>query len=248
MIMRMAHRPSDGSVSSPPESTGLLQAGAHGLGRGGTEAWMSRSSRTSRAACLALVVGAVACGRQGLDLGARDASGAGSTTGVAGTTGAAGTTPAAGVNGHAGTIGGAGTTGGTSGEGSDPTLPLAPTPNQIRCGAATCPVETDYCCSSADDTFDLCSPTFCGVRRECDETADCLPGEVCCYRVFLSPPPAVGSTCVPKGQCSFEGLTWIACSSQSDCQAEGAPACVAQQCRSATLQTCGPITRTDCKN
>ena len=133
-------------------------------------------------------------------------------------------------------------------------LPLPSTPDKIRCGADLCDAVNGYCCSDIQSssnfsgaTFDTCSATFCPFRRECDETADCTSGEVCCYSVVASPPAVLASSCVPSGECAYDGA-WVACGSQADCSNAGAPPCMAQQCAGATLQACGPISHFACKN
>ena len=127
-----------------------------------------------------------------------------------------------------------------------------PTPNAIRCGGRTCDATKEYCCTSGGNggaggggTFNTCSPTFCPQRRECDETADCLGTDVCCFSVVSSPPPVLASHCAPRGECGSD-YAWIGCGSQEDCTALGAPECVAQTCRGSHVQTCGPVRRTSC--
>jgi len=132
-----------------------------------------------------------------------------------------------------------------------PPLPLPPTPNQVRCGSALCDATKEYCCAGAGGSggggpFETCGSAFCGFRRECDETADCVGTEVCCYSVFASPPPILGSRCVQRSECGISGY-WFGCGTQADCSAVGAPACVAQECGGATIQTCGPVTRSACR-
>jgi hypothetical protein len=119
-----------------------------------------------------------------------------------------------------------------------------------------CDADKQYCCSNvqygapstSDATFDICSATFCGNRRECDETADCRTGEVCCFSVFQSPPAILGSTCRKASQCTANDSQWIGCGSQEDCTRAGAPPCLAQECGGATLQLCGQPSRFACRN
>jgi hypothetical protein len=156
-----------------------------------------------------------------------------------------------------------------------PDLPQDPTPGRIRCGSTTCDAQSQLCCSgmagsgvggaspadsgagglSASGSgaggsgigtgFESCSPTFCPYRRECDEPADCIGTEVCCFHVVASPPAVLASSCQQPEMCAFDGY-WLGCGSQDDCAAAGAPDCVAQVCKGQTIQTCGPITRTAC--
>jgi hypothetical protein len=149
------------------------------------------------------------------------------------------------------------TAGGASGDAPDdpdlPPLPLPSTPAQIRCGQSVCDSETEYCCSGSGGSsvgggsgFETCSATACPYRRECDETADCVGTEICCYSVVASPPAVLAGSCLQPAACAFDGY-WQACGSQADCAATSRPACVAQDCAGATLQTCGSITRSVCK-
>ena len=119
------------------------------------------------------------------------------------------------------------------------------TPGQIRCGNDLCDSFNEYCCASSDGVFDTCSGPFCPLRRECDEQSDCLGDDVCCYSAVQSPPVIMAGICEPAGQCVYD-QTWLACGSQADCEALGAPPCVSQPCGRGTMQTCGPITRSFC--
>jgi hypothetical protein len=139
---------------------------------------------------------------------------------------------------------------GAPGTSDAPPLRLPSTPGMVRCGNAMCDAVNAYCCSGAGGSggggFETCSPTFCGYRRECDETADCVGTEVCCYSVVASPPAILASSCVQRDQCAYDG-SWIACGTQEDCSSVGAPPCVAQSCGGATLQSFCPITRSACR-
>jgi hypothetical protein len=99
--------------------------------------------------------------------------------------------------------------------------------------------------SSTSTGFESCSATFCPYRRECDEPSDCVGTEVCCFHVVASPPSVLASSCEEPEQCAFDGY-WLGCGSHDDCDAAGAPDCVAQDCKGQTIQTCGPISRTAC--
>jgi hypothetical protein len=129
-------------------------------------------------------------------------------------------------------------------------LAYGPTPGQIRCGNKFCNSDTENCCSGMAGSgngsgFENCVAGFCPYRRECDETADCVGNEVCCYE--LAGPGDLSASCVPPSQCPVGNGLWIACSAQADCDKMNAPPCVAQQCLGSTVQTCGPITRVYCK-
>jgi hypothetical protein len=132
-------------------------------------------------------------------------------------------------------------------------LSVVPTPGRTRCGATTCDPATQYCCYTDSGAFDTCNAPFCPIRRECDDPSDCNPGEVCCYHVVMSPPPIMGSSCERPERCAFPGSYFLGCSSDRDCPPESTadggrsqPACVAQSCGGAVLQTCGLIPRNQC--
>lgn len=141
--------------------------------------------------------------------------------------------------------------GSQSGGGQSTELAYPSTPGSIRCGDALCDAATQYCCSGMGGSgngsgFETCSDTFCPERRACDEPSDCVGTEVCCFSVVSSPPPILASYCAQPQECAFPGI-YLGCGSQADCDALGAPDCVAQPCGGGTLQTCGPITRDLCK-
>jgi hypothetical protein len=164
---------------------------------------------------------------------------------------------------------------GAGGEPTRPNLPQEPTPGNIRCGSQMCDAQSQLCCSgmagsgvggggvggsgmagsgvaglgtggsSIGTGFESCSTAICPYRRECDEPADCVGTEVCCFHVVASPPSVLASSCEQPEQCAFDGY-WLGCGSHEDCDAAGAPDCVAQNCKGETIQTCGPISRTAC--
>jgi hypothetical protein len=133
---------------------------------------------------------------------------------------------------------------------------LPPTPRRVRCGATVC-AEGYECCLRDDEG----SPAAIGCDwrsnagcinwpRTCDETADCGPGELCCWFVSHSSPQTWASFCRNVGpgrtatSCSV--TNGIGCSSDADCTAVGAPPCVAQRCRGDIIQTCGPLQDSSC--
>lgn len=127
---------------------------------------------------------------------------------------------------------------------------LPSTPGLVRCGAITC-AKGEQCClreqgSPASNGCDSRSNTGCRGSpdvRTCDETADCNPGELCCFGLWSSPPATLGSRCSysPGGatRTACDLYEYIGCSSDDDCLAVSAPPCVAQRCRGDVLQTCG---------
>jgi hypothetical protein len=135
---------------------------------------------------------------------------------------------------------------------------LASTPGQVRCGLLTCGYGGQCCLRlegrpASNGCDSPATPSCHGTpmtalpgapysvapyRRECDETADCNPGEICCWTDVADPPPTIASYCrsatEAQGDCDY-----IACGSADDCRALGAPSCVAQRCRGDVLQSCG---------
>lgn len=130
---------------------------------------------------------------------------------------------------------------------------LASTPGRVRCGLITCSYG-EQCCLRQEGRpgSDGCAPlngTCHGpARRVCDETADCAPGEICCWAVLSSPPPSIGSYCIPSmdGETNCNRNDFVACGSNDECRAVGAPDCVAQQCRADILQSCGLMPSSYC--
>jgi len=141
----------------------------------------------------------------------------------------------------------------TSPEGTDASASgglLTSTPGVVRCGSITC-TYGEQCClreqgSPASNGCDSRSKTAChGTQdvRTCDETADCNPGELCCFGLWSSPPATLGSRCSlhfpGEAPTSCDLDKFIGCGSDDDCRAVSAPPCVAQRCRGDILQTCG---------
>jgi len=130
--------------------------------------------------------------------------------------------------------------------------PYASTPKQIRCGAGLCDIDDRCCLTRPDDselspTLTSCAQSFCSMRRECDETADCSAGEVCCYSIVSSPPAVIGSYCTLAINCGGMTESWVACGPANDCTKAGAAPCLAQKCAGTTLQACGQIPRFACR-
>jgi hypothetical protein len=135
---------------------------------------------------------------------------------------------------------------------------LGPTPGLVRCRETVC-TEGYQCCvreGRGDPPSIGCDRRPSAVcngssgRRECDETADCGPGELCCWEMAYSPPPTMVSYCYSPGAglaaTNCPPMHLIGCGSEADCDAVGAPACVAQQCRGDIIQTCGYIPSDSC--
>jgi hypothetical protein len=135
---------------------------------------------------------------------------------------------------------------------------LSPTPGLAQCGSIVC-AEGDQCCvrdGKGDPASIGCSSrsnASCNGspwKRTCDETADCGPGELCCWEDASSPPSTMVSYCYNPGTglaatvCPPRHV--IGCGSERDCDAVGAPTCVAQECRGDVIQTCGYIPSNSC--
>jgi hypothetical protein len=133
---------------------------------------------------------------------------------------------------------------------------LPPTPGRVRCGASVCDRGYECCLRSGEGTpasigCDWRSNAGCdGWPRTCDETADCGPGELCCWFLSYMPPSTWASICHNAGagvvatSCPIGES--IGCASDTDCTALGAPACVAQRCRGEVIQTCGLLPDLSC--
>ena len=129
--------------------------------------------------------------------GGAGTSGTGGTGGVGGTGGGVGGTGGVG-GGGAGTGGSAGTggTGGIvdSGAGDvrrDGTADVRDSGGKasIRCGATTCDPVLAFCCLTSGNNRCLMSTVTCTLqsdRLNCDDTADCPVGQVCCVTEGMS--------------------------------------------------------------
>ena len=135
---------------------------------------------------------------------------------------------------------------------------LAATPGQVRCGSLTCGYGGQCClrlegrpaadgCDSPEHPKCHGTPmtalagapySIAPYRRECDETADCSPGKICCWIFVASPPVTIASYCLSATEASAN-CDYVACASDDDCRAVGEPSCVAQRCRGDVLQSCG---------
>ena len=128
--------------------------------------------------------------------GGAGTSGTGGTGGAGGTGGGVGGT--GGVGGGAGTGGSSGTggTGGIvdSGAGDarrDGTADVRDSGGKasIRCGATTCDPALAFCCLTSGNNRCLMSTVTCTLqsdRLNCDDTADCPVGQVCCVTEGMS--------------------------------------------------------------
>ncbi len=130
--------------------------------------------------------------------GGTDAGGDASVGGSTGGGGASG--GSAGVGGSGGTSldGSAGTgTGGAAG--SDAGAPTG----SVDCGGSSCEVTTNECCYQSVTSNGACQsvPTPCDKTAiRCQSSANCKPGEVCCYQHLGG--SVVTVECVPAEMCA----------------------------------------------
>ena len=120
-------------------------------------------------------------------------------------------------------------------------------PGVVDCNGTPCASNGSYCCVEPPPGTIRCVPettSSCGgLRRQCDESADCPTGEQC----FIPPNAAIfvayNTTCaafVPGDPYSYQ-----VCKSSAEC-VNGQP-CVAQNCRGQIIRTCGPIPAQRCQ-
>ncbi len=105
-------------------------------------------------------------------------------------------------------------------------------PGQISCGAATCSAASQLCCDPLGDAGPECREAGAncnGLEFQCDETADCDAGNVCCLE--LAPPRA---RC--RNNCTGPGR-YEECKLDSECGDGGA--CKAYTCQGGVaVKTC----------
>jgi hypothetical protein len=119
--------------------------------------------------------------------------------------------------------------GGDAGEGGSPVC-LVPdggapcSPGKVTCGSTTCDTATDYCCAGTNGAG-TCEPLnggtcASGVEVECDETADCASGNVCCQQDAYGPHSATCETACPTGY-------FQVCRTNAECTPQ---TCIVQLC------------------
>jgi hypothetical protein len=145
-----------------------------------------------------------------------------------------------GANEDAGAGGGGGGGGGGSVDGGAPS-----NAGQVGCGVTpSCDLSTSTCCVLADGgaactkgTGATC-PSIGGdpVTRQCDETADCPGGQICCLEIINN--TAIGSSC--HADCGGNGGRRAqACKQQSECQSG---TCQVRTCSAGgPIESCGPL-------
>jgi hypothetical protein len=171
----------------------------------------------------------------GCDDGATSFS-SGSGAGGAGTGGggdAASTTTGSG--GHDGGAAGSASSGGSGGSAAGAGV--------VRCDGAACLVPDNQCCE-ADDGTEECLPISsdcAGLRRSCDEAADCPASEICCTLPAAAPFFVFSTGCAASCE---EDIAYQICSTDGEC-ANGL-GCVSQTCQGKTVKSCGPIEPSQC--
>jgi len=196
------------------------------------------------AACIA--VGFVACGGDDSNGGTSDAGSGDSATAEPDgsddldSSSTDGTSPGTDAS-DAGRTDAAGDSGGpTFVDGSVPNGGNPSTPNVIDCGGKACSSTTASCCSpSVPDggAFSCGDPdgsTCPGVTQECDETADCPSGQVCC--AVVTDGPYVETTCLES--CQIRAESRQACKLNGECH-NGNP-CMPQTCSGQLIGLCSP--------
>jgi hypothetical protein len=123
----------------------------------------------------------------------------------------------------------------------------SPDPGSVQCNGVACDSATSYCCVERPPGTTRCVPqstSSCGgLRRQCDEAADCPSGEQC-----LIPPNAalairLDTTCGVASP--NDPVVHQVCKSSTEC-VNGQP-CVAQTCQGEIVRTCGPIPARRCQ-
>src|SRR5262245_28555368 len=127
-----------------------------------------------RAAATSITMLLLASGSSGCDGTTEVAASASGAGGSAGATGTSGTTG----------IGGAGGGGGVADGGPVEPDAGASDPGNVTCNGGPCASADHYCCDDFAQGAESCVPasvSSCGgLRRVCDEAADCPSPQVCC--------------------------------------------------------------------
>jgi len=127
--------------------------------------------------------------------------------------------------------------------------PPSSDPGQITCAGAPCSVPAHYCCddATADGGTEKCVPastSACGgLRRACDEAADCGGGQVCCIPPNAAPFVAYNAQCAVT--CKNDPLSYQLCKTDQEC--ENGLTCVTQVCHGKEIRSCGPLPANRCQ-
>jgi hypothetical protein len=127
------------------------------------------------------------------------------------------------------------------------------TPKSVTCNGMPCAVPDNYCCDQGmlpKPGVEKCVPnsvSSCGgMRRSCDETADCGVGEACCTAVSAAFAFTYSTQCAPAANCTgMDPYMYRHCKSSSECPM--GVTCVAQLCQGHMVQTCGGIPAQRCQ-
>lgn len=117
------------------------------------------------------------------------------------------------------------------------------TPGRIDCRGTFCETPRELCCIETPGAeiiwqcLETSEDESCGaLLRECDEAADCAPGQVCCVPMTARPYPAYSTHCAATCDDSFY---WFQlCSTSAECAGDS---CVTQLCQGDPLRTCGAL-------
>jgi hypothetical protein len=172
-----------------------------------------------------------ACGGDDATSATNSGDGGAGNDGTTGSDGAGGdgTTGNDGSSGD-GTMGNDGGTGsdGSSNDGSTGVDGGSPSnPGQVTCGTASCDIDAGQSCCVHIDGGSACvanMPGTCtgGLRKRCDEAADCPMGQICCYEIGgAGINTACATTCNTRPQ---------ACKTTSECKNDGGM-CAVHQCQ-----------------
>jgi hypothetical protein len=127
--------------------------------------------------------------------------------------------------------------------------PPSSDPGQITCAGAPCSVPAHYCCddATADGGTEKCVPastSACGgLRRACDEAADCGGGQVCCIPPNGAQFVAYNAQCAVT--CKNDPLSYQLCKTDQEC--ENGLTCVTQVCHGKEIRSCGPLPANRCQ-
>jgi hypothetical protein len=119
-------------------------------------------------------------------------------------------------------------------------------PGFVACNGVQCESTTSYCCVEPPPGTIRCvaqTTSSCGgLRRQCDEAADCPTGEQCYIPPNAALFVAYNTTC---GAFTPDPYSYQVCKSSAECV--NGQTCVAQNCRGQVIRTCGQIPAQRCQ-
>jgi len=125
--------------------------------------------------------------------------------------------------------------------------PAVSDPGNVTCSGASCGVPANYCCDMGD-AGQSCVPgttsSCAGLRRSCDEAADCTGQDVCCVNPSQAMALFYSTTCMPPSYCD-PFISPQICKTDAEC-ANNQP-CVAQMCNGYLIRSCGPLPAQRCQ-